>query len=64
MGNKNTSVLRYLQQIVSRLSKRIEATEVATTHTVHNMDIYASDEDPDLDGDYIWINTNINQFNE
>lgn len=44
----------------TRAERRLD--QIDTGKQVHGMDIYIQDTEPDVAGDYIWINTNINNI--
>ena len=63
-----------MKDIISRLFRKAKATDdkVADVDTrtivlesrpkIVGMDIYIQDTVPDAEGDFIWINTDVNQF--
>lgn len=42
---------------LSALASKVTAIEAATEHTVSGMDIYIQQKEPDVSGDYVWIDT-------
>lgn len=44
----------------TRAERRLD--QIDTEKQVHGMDIYIQDTEPDVAGDYVWINTNINNI--
>ena len=42
---------------LSALASKVTDIEAATKHTVSGMDIYIQQKEPDVSGDYVWIDT-------
>lgn len=42
---------------LSALASKVRDIEAATKHTVSGMDIYIQQKEPDVSGDYVWIDT-------
>ena len=40
----------------------VRTTALESRPKIIGMDIYIQDTAPDVEGDFIWINTNVNQF--
>lgn len=62
MKTVREQAIRHIDNKLRRLKQNVVSVSKMTIDRVIGMNIYVQDSEPEVSGDYIWINTNVNQF--